>query len=99
MAIYRVIDAIKHTYEVVIVSGLMIFFSVPEERLLPFGVGENFWEMGLTGPCGSCTEIHYDRTGGEPLNRSMYVNKGLPDLIELWNIVFIEYDRLTIRSI
>lgn len=61
--------------------------------MLPFGVTDNFWEMGLTGPCGCCTEIHYDRLGGNVAQRAKYVNKGLPDLVELWNVVFIEYNR------
>lgn len=52
---------------------------------------ENFWEMGATGPCGPCTEIHYDHLRGP--YRAQFVNKGLHELVELWNIVFIEYKR------
>lgn len=48
--------------------------------------------MGLTGPCGPCTEIHIDHTKSNVL-RSDHVNKDLPDLTELWNIVFIQYNR------
>ncbi|KAJ8935030.1 hypothetical protein NQ314_013055 [Rhamnusium bicolor] len=47
--------------------------------------------MGITGPCGPCTEIHVDYLGTS--NRSEFVNKGLHDLTEIWNIVFIEYNR------
>ncbi|KAB0804027.1 hypothetical protein PPYR_00997 [Photinus pyralis] len=65
--------------------------GVAPERIVPFGAKDNFWEMGATGPCGTCTEIHVDRLGYN--NRSNFINKGLQDLTELWNIVFIEYNR------
>lgn len=69
----------------------------PSERILPFGCKENFWEMGATGPCGPCTEIHIDHTPGSGLStveqRAKLVNAGRPDLTELWNLVFIQYNR------
>ncbi|XP_060519599.1 alanine--tRNA ligase, mitochondrial isoform X2 [Cylas formicarius] len=65
--------------------------GVEEERILPFGETDNFWEMGLVGPCGPCTEIHYDHMG--TVNRAQLVNRGLHDLTEIWNIVFIEHNR------
>lgn len=69
--------------------------GVKTDRILPFGIEHNFWEMGLSGPCGPCTEIHIDHL---PLNvndesRAKYVNAGMPELTELWNVVFIEYNR------
>lgn len=68
--------------------------GVPDSRILPFGVKENFWEMGLAGPCGPCTEIHIDHLGqSDPAARARFVNAGSPDLTELWNIVFIQYLR------
>ncbi|MFN4259162.1 MAG: alanine--tRNA ligase [Gemmataceae bacterium] len=52
---------------------------------------DNFWEMGETGPCGPCTEIHYDKTSDK--RGGQLVNKGTADVIEIWNLVFIQYNR------
>lgn len=64
---------------------------LPETHIHRFDEKDNFWEMGDTGPCGPCTEIHFDRTpdlSGGPL-----VNAGVPEVIEIWNNVFIQYNR------
>lgn len=68
------------------------FYSVSEDRILAFGSNDNFWEMGVTGPCGPCTEIHIDHIPGRQFAANR-VNKGHSDLTELWNLVFIQYNR------
>ncbi|CAG0919240.1 unnamed protein product [Notodromas monacha] len=73
---------------------LWIKLGVPAERILEFSATENFWVMGSVGPCGPCTEIHYDHVPGRPLSQAVsLVNKGESSLTELWNIVFIKYNR------
>ncbi len=65
--------------------------DINPEHVVRFGDKDNFWEMGETGPCGPCSEIHIDLT--EDCSGGSLVNVGDYRVIELWNLVFIQYNR------
>ncbi|PID88026.1 MAG: alanine--tRNA ligase [Bacteroidia bacterium] len=69
---------------------------LPRERILKGNKKDNFWEMGETGPCGSCSEIHIDLRSEEEKRKTPgrnLVNQDHPLVIEIWNLVFIRYNR------
>ncbi|MCI0697712.1 alanine--tRNA ligase [candidate division KSB1 bacterium] len=71
--------------------------GLPGERVQRFDEKDNFWEMGETGPCGPCSEIHIDLTPDK--SGSKLVNAGDPRVMEIWNLVFIQYNREADRSL
>ncbi|MEN8226028.1 MAG: alanine--tRNA ligase [Bacteroidota bacterium] len=69
---------------------------IAEERIIYGSKKDNFWEMGEVGPCGPCSEIHVDLRDDEDrqkLDGTELVNKDHPEVIEIWNLVFIEFNR------
>lgn len=69
---------------------------ITEERILHGSKKDNFWEMGETGPCGPCSEIHVDlrdEAQRSKIDGRELVNEGHPEVIEIWNLVFIEFNR------
>ncbi|MBT8292302.1 MAG: alanine--tRNA ligase, partial [Eudoraea sp.] len=69
---------------------------IPEDRIIKGDKKDNFWEMGEQGPCGPSSEIHVDirsKEEKEKIDGATLVNKDHPQVVEIWNLVFIQYNR------
>ncbi len=73
--------------------------GAPRERILRFGRKDNFWQMGETGPCGPCSEVHYymGASPDDPENSAANVNGPGDTIMEIWNLVFMQFDRSEIE--
>jgi alanyl-tRNA synthetase len=65
--------------------------DINPKHILRFDEKDNFWEMGETGPCGPCSEIHINLS--DDFDNPKFVNAGVPECMEIWNLVFIQYNK------
>ncbi|MGA2834148.1 MAG: alanine--tRNA ligase [Terracidiphilus sp.] len=79
-------------------EGYWIEAGVPKERILEYGLKDNFWQMGETGPCGPCSEIFYDMgiEAAETPGVDLPFGKDEARYVEIWNLVFMQFDRAAV---
>jgi alanyl-tRNA synthetase len=79
-------------------EGYWIEAGVPKERIHQYGLKDNFWQMGETGPCGPCSEIFYDMgiEAAETPGVDLPFGKDEARYVEIWNLVFMQFDRAAI---
>jgi alanyl-tRNA synthetase len=81
-------------------AGFWEQVGAPREKILRFGRKDNFWQMGETGPCGPCSEIHYylgEHPEDPEFNRADLVNGPGDTTMEIWNLVFMQYNRIEVE--
>jgi alanyl-tRNA synthetase len=79
-------------------EGYWIEAGVPKERIKEYGLKDNFWQMGETGPCGPCSEIFYDMgiEAAETAGVDLPFGKDEARYVEIWNLVFMQFDRAAV---
>ncbi|GIX75705.1 alanine--tRNA ligase, cytoplasmic [Caerostris extrusa] len=76
-------------------KNIWLDIGIQPSHIFPFGAKDNFWEMADKGPCGPCSEIHYDFLNSGPEIVAQKINAGSHDVMEIWNLVFVQYNRET----
>jgi alanyl-tRNA synthetase len=79
---------------------LWVKAGAARDRVMKFNRKDNFWQMGETGPCGPCSEIHYylgENPNDPNFNKREYVNGPGDETVEIWNLVFMQYNRLEVE--
>ncbi len=81
-------------------EGYWIDAGVPKERIKEYGLKDNFWQMGETGPCGPCSEIFYDMgiEAAETPGVDLPFGKDEARYVEIWNLVFMQFDRAAVQD-